>query len=136
MSTSNKLSFDALEKADRHLKNNVPKIIGQRAERFFQLSFTKEGFTDKGFDKWSKRKKETRLSRGKKILSATGDLKNSIRVTKVSKNKVIVSSLGVSYADFHNSGQGQKKRQFIGNSEVLERGLQKRIETEIRKFIK
>jgi len=53
-----KLDFNDLVRADKHLKNNVPKIIGERARRFFELSFAKQGFTDRGFSKWARRKKQ------------------------------------------------------------------------------
>lgn len=137
MPRSKKLSFDALKRADRHLKQNVPKIIGERARRFFELSFKKEGFTDTGFSKWKKRKRENKRSRGKKILSRSGFLKNSIRRTKTTSKQIRISSVGVVYANVHNQGRGKMpKRQFMGNSRTLEKGLQKRIEFEIRKFIK
>ena len=41
----NKLDFNDLVRADKHLKNNVPKIIGERARRFFELSFRKQDST-------------------------------------------------------------------------------------------
>ena len=132
-----KLSFKALKRADRHLKNNVPKIIGERARRFFELSFIKEGFTDSGFSKWAKRKRENKRSIGKKVLSGRGFLKGSIRRTKTTPKQIRISSVGVAYANIHNQGRGKMpKRQFIGNSRTLEKGLQKRIEHEIRKFLK
>lgn len=132
-----KLSFKALKKADNHFKNNVPKIIGERARRFFELSFIKQGFTDSGFSKWAKRKKETKRSIGKKILSGRGFLKGSIRRTKTTPKQIRISSVGVAYANIHNQGRGKMpKRQFMGNSRTLEKGLQKRIEHEIRKFLR
>tara|TARA_R110002012_G_scaffold271164_3_gene456357 strand:- start:2191 stop:2613 length:423 start_codon:yes stop_codon:yes gene_type:complete len=132
----NKLDFNDLVRADKHLKNNVPKIIGERARRFFELSFRKQGFTDTGFSKWKRRKRETKRSIGKNILSNTGMLKNSIRRTKTTKKQIRISSVGIPYANIHNQGIGKMpKRQFIGNSETLEKGLQKRIEYEIKKFI-
>lgn len=131
-----KLDFNDLVRADKHLKNNVPKIIGERARRFFELSFAKQGFTDRGFSKWARRKKETKRSIGKKILSDTGMLKKSIRRTKTTKKQVRISSVGIPYANYHNNGTGrQKKRQFLGNSVILEKGLAKRIEHEIKKAI-
>ena len=140
----NKLDFNDLVRADKHLKNNVPKIIGERARRFFELSFRKQGFTNRGFSKWARRDKEykanaktgRRASAGKKILSNRGDLADSIERTKTTKKQIRISSVGIPYANYHNNGTGrQKKRQFIGNSEILEKGLQKRIEHEIKKFI-
>ena len=137
MSRSKKLSFDQLVKADKHLQKKVPKIIGERARRFFELSFKKQGFTDNGFSAWSRRKKETRLSTGKKVLSSTGMLANSIRRTKTTPRKVVISSVGLKYANIHNSGVGNMpKRKFIGNSKTLEKGLEKRIEHELKKIIK
>ena len=132
----NKLDFNDLARADKHLKNNVPKIIGERARRFFELSFRKQGFTDTAFSKWKRRKRETKRSIGKNILSNTGMLKNSIRRTKTTKKQIRISSVGIPYANIHNQGIGKMpKRQFIGNSKTLEKGLQKRKEYEIKKLI-
>ena len=137
MGRSKKLSFDALKKADNHMKKNVPKLIGERARRFFELSFKREGFQDKSFKPWRKRKRENRRSRGKKVLSNTGLLKGSIRRTKTTAKQIRISSLGVKYANYHNRGVGSlTKRQFMGNSETLERGIQKKIEFEIKKKLR
>lgn len=137
MSTSNELNFDQLFKAHEHLKRKVPKIIGERARRFFELSFKREGFTDTSFVKWARREKETSLSTGKKVLSDTGQLANSIRRSKTTAKKVVVSSRGIFYANFHNNpAGGATQRQFMGNSKVLEKGLQKRIEKELKDIIK
>jgi len=63
-------------------------------------------------------------------------LKKSIRRTKTTKKQVRISSVGIPYANYHNNGTGrQKKRQFLGNSVILEKGLAKRIEHEIKKAI-
>lgn len=132
----NKLDFNDLLRADNHLKNNVPKILGERARRFFELSFQKQGFTDTGFNKWARRKRETKRSIGKKVLSNTGMLKKSIRRTKTTSKQIRISSVGIRYANIHNSGIGKMtKRQFMGNSVTLEKGLRKRIEREIKKAI-
>lgn len=140
----NKLDFDDLARADKHLKNNVPKIIGERARRFFELSFRKQGFTDTGFSKWKRRKREYKgnaktgraPSFGKNTLSNRGFLRKSIKRTKTTKKQIRISSVGIPYANIHNQGIGKMpKRQFIGNSKTLEKGLQKRIEHEIKKFI-
>ena len=131
-----KLDFNDLVKANEHLKRNVPKIIGERARRFFELSFEREGFNDKGLQKWRRRKKETKRSIGKKVLSGTGFLKNSIRRTKTTPKQIRISSLGVAYANIHNNGRGtMPQRKFLGNSRTLEKGLGKRIEHEIKKKI-
>ena len=132
----NKLDFNDLLRAEKHLKNNVPKLVGERARRFFELSFRREGFQDSSLVKWTKRKRETKRSRGKKVLSNTGMLKNSIRRTKTTPRQIRISSIGLSYANWHNNGTGRlPKRQFMGNSKTLERGLQKKIEFEIKKAI-
>jgi phage gpG-like protein len=132
----NKLDFNDLARAEKHLRNNVPKLVGERARRFFELSFRREGFQDSSLVKWTKRKRETKRSRGKKVLSNTGMLKNSIRRTKTTPRQIRISSIGLSYANWHNNGTGRlPKRQFMGNSKTLERGLQKKIEFEIKKAI-
>lgn len=90
--------------AFRKAKIDLPLIVGQRAERFFILSFKKEGFTDNGFDAWEKRKRETNLSRGKKILSNDGFLRDSIKLVSHNWNRIIIKSTGVKYAQIHNDG--------------------------------
>ena len=145
MARNNKLSFTELLKAHKKVDRVVPKLLGERARRFFEISFKREGFNDRGFNKWAKRKNEypadkkrgTPSSYGKKTLSNTGALANSIRVTKANSRKIQISSIGLKYANKHNSGNnGMPKRQFMGNSEVLEKGIAKKLEYEYYKAMK
>lgn len=132
-----KLSFIAIKRAQRKLKNRVPKLIGEHARRFFANSFTKEGFTDLTLDKWDRREKETRRSSGKKILSDRGFLKNSIRRTRATPKKIMVSSVGLRYARIHNDGGGKlPKRQFMGDSRRLNKEIKRLIERELKKATK
>lgn len=133
----NKISLTPIITAQLKAKKVLPIILGERARRFFELSFKKEGFTNESFNPWKKRKRETKRSTGKKILSDKGILSNSIRRRHTSFNRTIISSKGIRYANYHNKGTKiTPKRQFIGNSKKLEKGLQKLAEYELKKLIK
>jgi phage gpG-like protein len=101
---ANNQSISRLLAAFRQSKLDLPLLIGQRVERFFKLSFVKQGFTDNGFDAWQKRKRETNFTTGKKVLSGDGFLADSINLTSYNWNRIVIKSTGVKYAQIHNDG--------------------------------
>lgn len=130
----NKFDISNLKRANMVQKKVIPRIVAERARRFFELSFKNEGFTDKSLKKWPKRKRETRETRDEKVLYIRGYLKRSIRRTKMTPREVRIASVGISYANYHNNGTRKHPvRRFIGNSRVLEKGIQKIIERELKK---
>lgn len=132
-------------------KRSLPIVLGNLAKNFFLEAFRKGGFTDVGFKRWRQRRK--RLGRGRTsptlkeaaTLVQTGRLKRSIRV-RPATFKLTRIFTNVVYAAIHNFGlQGlafdkapfkMPEREFIGNSRVLERKLERRIFKEVNKVFK
>lgn len=100
---------DLRKKADQvaRLRKKVPGIIAGAAEKMKDANFSAEGFVVGGSarPKWKKRKKETRLTQGRRILSGTGYLQNNVKV-KASPTQVSVGAdlSKVPYARLHNEG--------------------------------
>lgn len=127
-------------------KRKLPIVLGNMAKNFFLEAFRKGGFTDVGFKRWKQRRK--RIGRGRTSptlkessnLTLTGKLKRSIKV-RPATFKLTRIFTNLVYAGIHNFGlQGlafgkaafkMPKREFIGNSRVLERKLERRIIREI-----
>lgn len=84
---------------------DYPRLVANTAVNFFKSNFDKQGWQGEIFEKWSARKKETRRSLGKPILTDTGALKRSITVKSESENEVIVGTgPEIPYARIHNEG--------------------------------
>jgi phage gpG-like protein len=107
--------------AINRIKKQVPEIAATLAVNWFKDSFRRQGFTDTGFRKWQKRKPGAKRNRGRAILVDTGRLRRSIRKKKVTYRQTVIGT-SVPYAAFHNEGiKPQPQRQFIGESEKLNR---------------
>ena len=104
----------------------LPAILGNTAVKFFQDNFRSEGFLDNSLTQWQRRKRETKRSRGKKILQNTGRLRRSIKRLTTTYGRIVIGTRGVDYAEIHNEGLNgvafgkypfkMPKRQFIGDS--------------------
>jgi hypothetical protein len=130
---------DAFKKQQKKFKANQQrnfKKAGLMAVRHFRESFRNEGFTDNGLEKWTevnRRKPETKAykyakpaARTRGILRGKGILANSVKVISTSPTQIVVGVQGLKYAARHNDGlDGMPKRQFIGNSKVLEQKIDK-----------
>ena len=115
----------------------LPAKLGNTAVKFFQDNFRREGFLDNSVTRWQRRKRETRRSRGKKILQNTGRLRRSIKRLTTTFGRIAIGTRGVPYAEVHNEGLGNMpKREFVGDSAKLEKLLQQRISKEIAIFAK
>lgn len=115
----------------------LPAKLGNIAVKFFQDNFRSEGFLDNSLTRWQRRKRETRRSRGKKILQNTGRLRRSIKRLSTTFGRIAIGTRGVPYAEVHNEGLGSMpKREFVGDSAKLEKLLQQRISKEIAIFAK
>jgi len=145
----------------KKLGGNIPRIAGNLGVRHFKDSFTKQGWDDEGsIDKWPARKSTKRTHA---LLVKSGALRRSIRIVRVTRRSVIISSELI-YAEVHNSGsssaggrsrggsgrrQGRRprtkrtggrgqnipRRQFMGESRNLERQINKNIERRLRIII-
>lgn len=88
-------------------------IIARDSVLHFQKSFANEGFTDDSFVKWQKRKNYSRRGKAnggvrsvgkyRKILTKTGALRRSIKITSFSATSQTISS-NLPYSDIHNNG--------------------------------
>ena len=132
-------------------KRTLPIILGKVAKNFFLETFRKGGFTDVGFKRWERRRK--RLTKGRTsptlkeaaTLVKTSKLKRSIKVRPATFKRTRIFT-NLVYAAIHNFGlQGlafgkhpfkMPEREFIGNSKVLERKLERRILQEDNKIFK
>jgi len=90
------------------IREQAPRFAAEEAVKFFKSSFANEGFTDAALVKWDKRKYDNRP--GGAILTLSGDLRDSIRPTKITPKQVILSN-AAPYAKIHNEG-GRFKRTF------------------------
>lgn len=121
----------------------LPRIIGNIASNHFQEGFRRGGKqTNKSLPGWKSRKagrgrKARERSRGRAILVDTGALRNDIDVRRTSANRVVVGTQDVKYAEYHNEGtKNLPQREFIGDSDKLDKKVVKRIESAINKSLK
>ena len=132
-------------------KRTLPIVLGKIAKNFFLEAFRKGGFTDVGFKRWKQRRK--RLGRGRTsptlkeaaTLVKTGTLRRSIKVRPATFRRTRIFT-NLVYAAIHNFGlQGlafgknpfkMPEREFIGNSRVLEKKLERRILKEVNKVFR
>jgi phage gpG-like protein len=126
---------------ENFINNDSPEIMGKLAVDHFKESFQDEGFTDAAFEKWDEVKRRLNpktkgAKASRKILTGdTGDLGMSIDYKNAANGQVTLYS-DKAYADAHNSGTttaGRSrnvripKRQFIGDSEVLNQKITEKL---------
>lgn len=121
-------------------KKRLPVAIGAMAKSHYLKAFREEGFTDKQYNAWAKRKRPNRSDRRNKarrgLLVNKGHLRRSIRVVSASFNRIKVGSVGIKYARFHNRGEGRlPERKFVGRSAVLNEKIRRRIRREIKSVL-
>ena len=128
----------------REIQRNLPQIereiaatvVVVEAENHFAGSFRNGGFTDRAIQPWPARKKVETPKRA--LLIKTGTLRRQATKGQVIGNRVTFT-IGVPYGKVHNeglrAGRGagfqMPKRQFIGDSQVLN----ERIERKIKAFL-
>lgn len=149
LTTDLKKAFNELQ---QFMDTDFPDIIGIEAVNHYQESFVKEGFDDKGIDKWKPRdveanpakysKRARAQSAGRAILTGLGggELHKSVGY-KPGNRRVVVFSDKV-YAQVHNeggkAGRGagfiMPKRKFIGASVNLDRKIEKKVRRSLDKI--
>lgn len=133
----------AIELALKSLKDEVKDM----AVKHFTKSFDLEGFNDVPVKKWKPLKRQRpEPYRSNKILTKTGALKSSLRAKSYVGQRVwwIEMYSNVPYANVHNeglrSGRGRgfkmPKRQFMGDSKMLDKNIQTRINNRINNAFK
>lgn len=137
---------EAAEKFKRESKK-ILVIAAEHAVQFFQENITgRQGFLDRKVEKWPKRK--NKVDPGRNILVGKGGgskLYKSISRTGLTSKKVIIGIKGKArvYASVHNfglrSGRGKgftmPKRQFMGESKVLNKKIVRLIKARIKKIL-
>lgn len=150
-------------------KKSLAVNIGEEAINFAKDNFRRQGFKDAILMKWRRRKSGAPRNQGRAILVDTGQLKRSIRITRISPggNRIYIGS-NVKYAQIHNEGgrvsgtasvrshyrrtrSGARarvrahsrnvnfrmpKRQFIGPSRELNKGIRRMIQLKLIKVFK
>jgi len=117
------------------IQRNIAVRLSEMANKHFNRSFDRGGFTDQTLIKWQPSKRE-RDGRGKTLIDR-GDLRRSIRpVQQNYRQSRIISDRP--YSARHNDGlAGMPQRQFMGTSAVLNKVSCKIIIEELNKiFIK
>lgn len=107
---------------------------GGMAVKHFKGNFRAQGFVDETVDPWKARKAPEKRKGSRAILVKSGHLRNSIRVLGTPRDTVIIGTRGVKYAKRHNEGLSKMpKRQFVGNSRLLEGRIHKLIDRNIKR---
>jgi phage gpG-like protein len=122
-------------------------LAAEEAVQFFQENITgRQGFLDRSVKKWPKRKKN--VDPGRNVLVGKGGgakLYKSISRTGLSAKRVVIGIKGPPkvYASVHNfglrAGRGNgfimPKRQFMGESRVLNKKISRLIKRRIKKIL-
>jgi phage gpG-like protein len=116
-------------------KTEVPRLLAQIGQSYFQLNFQKAQWDG---ENWQSRKKETRLSQGKAILVSSGRLHSAMQNTIKSFdfNTIIWAIKDVPYAKYLNEGtEYMPARKMMGNNKELHEKLRRKIESEFKKVL-
>lgn len=102
--TSDKFNLQGVIDRLEQTKRDLPLVLANQAERFFQDSFKKEGWDNNGISKWQPRKNnKTSRDKTRNILVKSGRLRRSIQVQQANFDSIIIGS-DVPYAAVHNNG--------------------------------
>lgn len=91
-----------LAKAVEAAKGDILLKMGTIAVNFTLENFQKGGFQGASFEPWTPRKKPTKKTAGKKVLTDTAQLRNSTRFAVTGDSVTIQNN--VPYAQIHNEG--------------------------------
>ena len=127
-------------------KKKILVIAANDAVNFFQDNFTRQGFLNRSLKPWKERKGNTDPGRGVLIGKGGGaKLYDSIARRTLSSEKVVIGIKGDAkvYASVHNfglrSGRGSgfimPKRQFMGESKVLNKKINRLIKRRLKKIL-
>ena len=136
-------AFNKVKNNSSLMKSKLPLKLSNTVQNHFLKGFDRSGgSTDASIGGWKPRKhsrsaRVRKRSVGRAILVNKGLLRSDIKKMKVSFNNVTVGTRSVPYAGFINEGTSRMvKREFIGDSKVLERKIEMRIKTEMDKIFK
>lgn len=93
-----------LEKRFKGVILSLPLVMGNEAVNFSLTNFAQQGFNGQTFQRWAPRKQGWRKKPRKgSILIFTGNLRRSIRITRLNADAVWIGS-AIKYARIHNEG--------------------------------
>lgn len=153
-----KFSFLQLAWRLGDVQQHLPRELGARAVTFFKESFRRSGWLDRSLEKWKPRRADSPKNKGRAILIKRGHLRGSIRIMSAGRDSVVVGS-NLPYAAIHNYGESgtatvrthsrrtpsggkttvrahtrafsMPQRQFMGESETLDKIIGKQITDKI-----
>lgn len=111
--------YDEIHKRIAQKIRELPPIMGNEAVAFAKNSFDQEAWSGDAQEPWKKRKNPTKWGKkdetGRKILTKTGALRRSIRVSRVEEKKVWIAAggTGIGYARVHNYGFRGPVKQYV-----------------------
>jgi len=155
-------SFTEIKPKLTGVKRRLPLMLGNEATNFFRESFRRQGWKDRVTEMWKARNpKYAARNTGRAILINSGRLRNSIRLISHSFSLTEIGT-DVPYAAAHNWGfsgrvnvprhqrrgrdgkyhevqahtkqMNMPRRQFMGNSDTLEKEIERIIDREIDKI--
>ncbi len=97
----------------------TPTLVGGTAVGFFKDRFRFQAWHDESRERWPARKRKDKNRKKRQLLTKTGRLKRSIRVTSKGRNHVFVGT-DVPYAEAHNEGFKGKVSQRVRSHSVKE----------------
>ena len=134
-------NFKEISLEIKRLKGYLPIQVGNIAKNHYLKAFRDGGFTESSLEPWAARKTKNRSDRNnsakRAILVDSGALRGSIRVGKATFSRIEVGSYGISYAGFHNNGEGPLPvRKFVGSSAAMSKEINNKISKEINKILR
>lgn len=132
---SDKFGFRAKLIALQQVKIDLPNVLAQSGQRFFQQEFQKSEWNGQP---WKPRKTITKKNKGKHLLVASGKLKQSLQNTVVNKDfkSIVWGVKSLDYAKYQNYGTANiPARKFLGGSPKLTALLKKKIEFQFNKIL-
>jgi len=131
--TGKGFNFDVVARKLAANRRIIKIEAGAMAVSHFKGNFRAQGFVDQTVDPWQKRKVFSKKKTTRAILVKSGNLRSSIRVLGTPGDRVIIGTRGIRYAKRHNEGLVKMpKRQFVGNSRLLEGKIHKKIQNHIK----
>lgn len=120
MATRNMAALEALQKLlsqPERIKAAISKSMAEEA-----IGLVKDGFrseTDPYGQKWAKRQRETKSSRGRKVLSGkTSRLKGGWKIKRADGSQITISP-SVEYAEYHQDAKAPRTRRMMVPDESL-----------------
>ena len=143
MAKSLKNAFKEISTNKKLMKSRLPLKLANTIQNHFLKGFDRGGgSTDASVGGWKQRKRSRnarvrKRSIGRAILVNKGHLRSDIKKRKLSFSNVTVGTRSVPYAGYLNEGTSKMvKREFIGDSRILERKIEQRIKREMDKIFK